>query len=70
MATRPLWSTQECSFLSAGVSLLACQHHGNVISTASTDVTALDIHPSRQEKVEALNQLPDLLGAEPGSVAV
>ncbi len=35
-----------------------------------SDVTALYIHPSWQEKVEAINQLPDLLGAEPGSVAV
>jgi hypothetical protein len=32
--------------------------------------TALYIHPSWQEKVDAINQLPDLLGAEPGSVAV
>ena len=31
---------------------------------------ALYIHPSWQEKVEAINQLPDLLGAEPGGVAV
>ena len=31
---------------------------------------ALYIHPSWQEKVDAINQLPDLLGAEPGSVAV
>ena len=38
--------------------------------TAGSDVTALYIHPSWQEKVEAINQLPDLLGAEPGSVAV
>ena len=35
-----------------------------------SDVTALYIHPSWQEKVDAINQLPDLLGAEPGSVAV
>ena len=31
---------------------------------------ALYIHPSLQEKVDAINQLPDLLGAEPGGVAV
>ena len=31
---------------------------------------ALYIHPSWQEKVDAINQLPDLLGAEPGGVAV
>jgi integrase len=35
-----------------------------------SDVTALYIHPSWQEKVDAINQLPDLLSAEPGSVAV
>jgi len=43
---------------------------GKTHLSRGSDVTALYIHPSWQEKAGASLRVADLLGAEPGSVAV